>query len=76
MANKWHSQRRAMTIKFQALHFAIYGADYRTEACHRLLNLSLIKDAMKTLLDRDEYKEFCLDVEHELSSKDDLDGIR
>jgi hypothetical protein len=65
-----------MTQKFISTSFAVYGPDIHNEACHRPTNLSLIKDAMKTILDREEYIEFCKDVAGELNNKDDLDGIR
>ena len=65
-----------MNAKFQALHFAVYGQDYKFEACNRLSNLAMIKDAMRCCLDSEDYTSFCHDVNKELNVEDELDGIR
>jgi hypothetical protein len=65
-----------MNVRFQALHIAFWGIDYKFEACHRQINLSLIKDAMKQVVDAVDYKEFASDIRQELNQKDELDGIR
>ena len=65
-----------MNIRFQALHLAIHGPSYKFEACHRRLNLSLIMDAMRHVLDKEEFTEFDADVEKELHAPDEPDGIR
>jgi hypothetical protein len=61
-----------MSTQFQALHFAIYEPDFHTETCHRTHNLGLIRDAMRAVLDRNEYAEF----EKELDHPDGTDGMR
>jgi hypothetical protein len=76
LAQKWNSHRRAMAIQFQALHFSIYGPEFRHEACHRTLNLDLIVDAMRKVLDKEEFKEFVNDVNAENNVPNQLDGMR
>jgi hypothetical protein len=79
LAQKWNSQRRAMAIQFQALHFSLYGPEFRHEACHRKLNLELIVDAMRRVLnkeDKEEFREFVNDVNAENNVPNQLDGMR
>ena len=68
-----------MTIQFQALHFSNYGPEFRHEACHRKLNLELIVDAMRRVLDKEdkeEFREFVNDVDAENNVLNELDGMR
>ena len=65
-----------MAIQFQALHFSIYGPEFRHEACHRRLNLDLIIDAMRAVLDKEEFREFVNDVNAENDAPNQLDGMR
>ena len=76
LANKWYTQRRAMIVQFQALHIALYGPNFRHEDCHRTLNLGLISDATRAVLDREEYQEFVEDVRREMNDPDSIDGMR
>ena len=68
-----------MAIQFQALHFSLYGPEFRHEACHRKLNLELIVDAMRRVLDKEdkeEFREFVNDVNAENNVPNQLDGMR
>ncbi len=65
-----------MAIKFQALHFAIYGPEFRNEACHRKLNLDLVVDAIRAVLEKEEFREFVNDVNAENNVPNELDGMR
>lgn len=65
-----------MNTQFQALHFAIYGPNYKFEACNRLSNLAMIKDAMCSCVDSEDYRNFCQDIDKELHHKDEVDGMR
>ena len=67
-----------MSIKLQALHFALYGPDFRVEACNQRLNLDLVIDAMRALavLDLEEFGHFMADVKKELNMPDAIDGMR
>ena len=76
LANKWKSRRRHMSIKFQALHFALYGPDFKVEACDRKLNLDLVIDAMRAVLDKEEFTDFKADVNKELNVPGAIDGMR
>jgi hypothetical protein len=76
LANKWHTERRAMAIPFQALHIALYGPSFRLETRHRTLNLGLIRDAMRTVLDSEDYEEFVRDLQQETNHSDGIDGMR
>ncbi len=76
LANKWHSHRRRMSVRFQALHFSIYGHDFHIETCHRTQNLGLIRDAMRAVVDPGEYAEFVRDVKKELDDPNGTDGMR
>ena len=76
LANKWHSHRRRMSVRFQALHFSIYGHDFHIETCHRTQNLGLIRDAMRAVVDAGEYAEFVKDVRNELDDPNGTDGLR
>ena len=76
IATKWARYRKIMNTHLQAQHFATYGPSYKLDACNRLLNLTMIKDAMRQCLDDDEYKKFSHDVNNELKNKDDVDGMR
>ncbi len=55
-----------MSVKFQALHFAIYSPNFHVESCYQSLNLGLIRDAMRAVLDRGVYQEFVNDVRREI----------
>ncbi len=65
-----------MAIKFQG--FAIYGPEFRNEACHRKLNLDLVVDAMRAMLEKEEFRvrEFVNDVNAENNVPNELDGMR
>ena len=76
IATKWARYRKSMNTHLQAQHFATYGQSYKLDACNRLLNLTMIKDAMRQCLDREEYQNFSRDVDNELKNKDDVDGMR
>ena len=65
-----------MAIQFQALHFSNYGPEFRHEACHRKLNLDLIVDAMRAVLDKEEFRQFVNDVNAENNVQNQLDGLR
>ena len=65
-----------MSIQFQALHIAIYGPSFRLETRHRTLNLGLIRDAMRAVLDSEEYTEFVGDLRMETNHSDGIDGMR
>ena len=65
-----------MSIKFQALHFALYGPDFKIEACDRRLNLDLVIDAMRAVLDKQEFTDFKADVNKELNVPGAIDGMR
>ncbi len=76
LANKWFTQRRSMTVQFQALHFAIYGPNFHHETCHRNLNVGLIQDAMRRVLDHVEYQDFVHDARQEMNNEEGIDGMR
>ena len=65
-----------MSIKFQALHFALNGPDFKIEACDRKLNLDLVIDAMRAVLDKEEFSQFKADVNKELNVPGAIDGMR
>ena len=65
-----------MNTHLQAQHFANYGPSYKLDACNRLLNLTMIKDAMRKCLDSEEYENFSRDVDNELKNKRESEGAR
>ena len=65
-----------MNTQFQALQFAFYGPNYKFEAFNMLSDLTMIKDAMRSCLDSEDYKTFSQHVDKKLNQKDEVDGMR
>ncbi len=51
------------------MNLAFWGPSYKVDACHRLIDLSLIMNAMRQVVDNGEFQEFEADVEQELHQK-------
>jgi hypothetical protein len=65
-----------MNVKFQAVHFAVYGTKFQTEICHWTENLGLIRDATRAVLDSAEYAEFVADSQKELDDQTESHVLR
>ncbi len=65
-----------MAVQLQALHIALYGPSFKLETCHRKLNISLIRDAMRAVVDKDEYTTFVNDLREESNDPGGIDGLR
>jgi hypothetical protein len=76
LALKYGSIRRRLHVQFHALLFAVHGPYLKTEACHRKINLQLLIDAAREILDRDMFREFTADVQAELNCDGKPAGMR
>ena len=77
IAQKWQPMRHKLNVYFQALAVIRYdGRDMMTDACNRLTNLRMLKDAAKAIMDAEQYIAFSADIRKESSHPTEHDGLR